>query len=185
MERTPEIIFGGDTDVVELTERLSTYTGHSKRNVLINGILMCKNNFKTPEIFIPGNLRTKGIDGSKINLNVSGDLESTGEINICILKVRGKTICEKSINAYDITSKSELICNGILEAQFAIICNYLEMTKECYPAINVHSLRVNGDIYCNGPIEVEEIYTSGDVYYKGYMYFLKSQIMGKTIAVDK
>lgn len=182
MERTPEIIFGGDTDVVELIERLSIYTGNSKRNVLINGILTCKGNQRTPEISIPGNLLTHGISGSKINLNVAGNLECNGKIDMCILKVGGKVLCKESIKAYDITSREEVICGGPLEAQFAIIGKHLEIIKEHYPAIKVQSLRVNGNIYSQGAMEGNTIYAAGDVYYKGYMYFLGSQIMGEVIA---
>ncbi len=184
MNRTPEIIFGGDTDVVDLMERLSIYPSNSKRHVLINGILTCKGNRRTQEISIPGNLLTYGISGSKINLNVEGNLECNGKIDMGILKVGGKVRCEESIKVYDITSKEEVICRGPLEAQFAIIGKYLEVTKEYYPVIKVQSLRVNESIYSQGPLEGNTLYVQGDVYYKGYMYFLKSQILGKVIAED-
>lgn len=176
----PTIVFGGDTDVVELMEKLALYPENSKHDVFINGVLSCKDNWKAQEVFIPGNLKVNGLCNNKIILRIAGNLECNGRIDVGILKVEGNVFGEDLIQVYDFTAKGEVHCDGPLDGQFVIIGKDLSITKEIYPAINAKSLRVSGNIYCNGSMEGDNLWASGDVYCREYMDIPNRQIKGET-----
>ncbi len=189
MERTflvhPAIVFGGDTDVVELIEKLTSYPKNSARDVCIEGVLSSKSDWRPQEATIHGNLQTKEIRGNRITLNVSGNIQCDNSIDVGILKVGGNVCCDNSLMAYDFTAKGEVCCGGPLNGQFVAIGKYLSITKEIYPAINVNFLSVGGDIYCKGSMKGDSLFVAGDVYCKKYMDIHCTKIKGQTFIEEE